>query len=82
MKHETAHTGQPMNFDPNQIAQTLTSSIRLSPPPIAICFTDTEKVPAGIGNWTKAATEMFATSPVDHDLCGIGESLAAMASRN
>ena len=69
-----------MNFDPNQIAQTLTSSIRLALPPIAICIT--EKVPAGIGNWTEAATEMFATSPVDHDLCGIGESLAAMASRN
>ena len=34
-----------MNFDPNQIAQTLTASIRLSLPPIAICFTD--KVPAG-----------------------------------
>ena len=59
-----------MNFDPNQIAQTLTSSIRLALPPIAICFTDTEKVPAGIGNWTKAATGMFADSPVDHDLSG------------
>ena len=69
-----------MNFDPNQIAQTLTASIRLALPPIAICFTD--KVPAGIRNWTEAATEMFATSPVDHDLCGIRASLAAMAGRN
>jgi len=70
-----------MNFDPNQIAQTLTASIRLSLPPIAICFTD--KVPAGIRNWTgrvpagcrfwqEAATEVFATSPSDHDLCAIG----------
>src|ERR1022692_2364465 len=70
-----------MNFDPNQIAQTLTASIRLSLPPIAICFTD--KVPAGIRNWTgrvpagcrfwqEAATEVFATSPKDHDLCAIG----------
>ncbi len=70
-----------MNFDPTQIAQTLTASIRLSLPPIAICFTD--KVPAGIRNWTgrvpagcrfwqEAATEVFATSPSDHDLCAIG----------
>ena len=68
-----------MNF--NQIAQRLTASIRLSLPPIAICFTD--KVPAGIQNWTgrvpagcrfwqEAATEGFATSPSDHDMCAIG----------
>lgn len=60
-----------MNFDPNQIAQTLTASIRLALPPIAICFAD--KVPAGVRNWTgrvpagcrfwqEAATEVFATS--------------------
>ena len=48
MKHETVHKKQPMNFNP--IAQTLTASIRLALPPIAICFTD--KVPAGIRNWT------------------------------
>ena len=70
-----------MNFDPNQIAQKLTASIRLSLPPIAICFT--EKVPAGIRTWTRrvpagcrfwqeAATEVFATSSSDHDLCAIG----------
>jgi uncharacterized protein (DUF169 family) len=70
-----------MNFDPNQIAQKLTASIRLSLPPIAICFT--EKVPAGIRTWTgrvpagcrfwqEAATEVFATSSSDHDLCAIG----------
>ncbi len=65
----------------NQIAQQLTASIKLSLPPIAICFRD--KVPAGIRNWTgrvpagcqfwqEAATEVFATSPSDHDLCAIG----------
>ena len=70
-----------MNFDPNQIAQKLTASIRLSLPPIAIYFT--EKVPAGIRTWTgrvpagcrfwqEAATEVFATSSSDHDLCAIG----------
>src|SRR6266852_7477886 len=81
MKHATDRKGQSMNFDPNQIVQTLTASIRLALPPIAICFTD--KVPAGIRNWTgrvpagcrfwqEAATEVFATSPSDHDLCAIG----------
>ena len=70
-----------MNFNHNQIAQTLTASIRLDLPPIAICFA--AKVPAGIKNWTgrapagcqfwqEAATQVFATSPSDHDLCGIG----------
>ena len=70
-----------MNFNASQIARTLADSIRLSLPPIAICFTD--KVPAGIRNWTgrvpagcrfwqEAATEVFATSPSDHDLCAIG----------
>jgi hypothetical protein len=33
MKHATDHKGPPMNFDPNQIAQTLTASIRLSGAP-------------------------------------------------
>src|ERR1700681_2544600 len=81
MKHATDRKGQSMNFDPNQIVQTLTASIRLALPPIAICFTD--KVPAGIRNWTgrvpagcrfwqEAAPEVFATSPSDHDLCAIG----------
>ena len=70
-----------MNFNPSQIAQTLTALLTLSLPPVAICFTD--KVPAGIRNWTgrvpagcrfwqEAATEVFATSPGDHDLCSIG----------
>ncbi len=39
-----------MNSEVSQIARTLADSIWLSLPPIAICFTD--KVPAGIGNWT------------------------------
>ena len=67
-----------MNFNASQIVRT---SAGLSLPPIASCFTD--KVPAGIRNWTggvpagyrfcqEAATEVFATSPSDHDLCAIG----------
>lgn len=70
-----------MNFDASRIAQTLTDSISLFLPPIAICFTD--NVPAGIKNWMgrvpagcrfrqEAATGVFATSPSDHDLCAIG----------
>ena len=70
-----------MNFDPNHIAETLTASLNLSLPPIAICFTN--EVPAGIPNWTgrvpagcrfweEAAARVFATSPNDHDLCSIG----------
>ena len=70
-----------MNFNPNQVSETLTSSIKLSLPPIAICFT--EEVPTGIRNWVgrvpagcrfwqEAATGVFVTSPKDHDLCAIG----------
>jgi len=70
-----------MNFDPNQIAETLTASLKLSLPPIAICFTDkapagvadwTGRVPAGCRFWQEAATKVFATSASDHDLCAIG----------
>jgi len=70
-----------LSFDANQMARLLTDSISLSLPPIAICFTD--KMPAGIRNWTgrvpagcrfwqEAATEVFATSTSDHGLCSIG----------
>jgi uncharacterized protein (DUF169 family) len=70
-----------LNSDASAIARTLADSISLSLPPIAICFTD--KLPAGIRNWTgrvpagcrfwqEAATEVFATSASDHDLCAIG----------
>ena len=61
MKRETVHKKQLMNFNP--MGETLTASIRLALPPIAICFTD--KVP-------RAATEVFATSPSDRDLGAIG----------
>jgi uncharacterized protein (DUF169 family) len=63
------------------MAQTLADAIRLSLPPIAICFTEeapsgvkhwTGRVPAGCRFWQEAAKEVFATSPDDHDLCAIG----------
>jgi uncharacterized protein (DUF169 family) len=73
--------GEIVNFDASEIARTLTDSVSLSLPPIAVCFTD--EIPEGIRNWTgrapagcrfwqEAATQMFATSPTDHGLCAIG----------
>src|ERR1700722_5773418 len=70
-----------MNMDPAQIAETLTDSLSLSLPPIAICFADqapagvadwTGRVPAGCRFWQEAATTAFATSASDHDLGAIG----------
>ncbi|MGA2715835.1 MAG: DUF169 domain-containing protein [Bryobacteraceae bacterium] len=63
------------------IAQSLTESLELTQPPIAVCLTDS--VPAGISNWSgripagcrfwqEAANRVFATSASDHDLCSIG----------
>jgi len=62
-------------------AQSLTESLELTQPPIAVCLTDS--VPAGIENWSgripagcrfwqEAANRVFATSASDHDLCSIG----------
>lgn len=65
----------------SEIAQSLTESLELKQPPIAVCMTDT--VPAGIENWSgripagcrfwqEAADRVFATAAGDHDLCSIG----------
>jgi uncharacterized protein (DUF169 family) len=65
----------------SQIAQTLTDSLVLTQPPVAICLTDS--VPAGVESWSgrspagcrfwqEAANRVFATSAADHDLCSIG----------
>jgi uncharacterized protein (DUF169 family) len=65
----------------SEIAQSLTESLELTQPPIAVCLTDT--VPAGVENWSgripagcrfwqEAANRVFATSAGDHDLCSIG----------
>jgi uncharacterized protein (DUF169 family) len=65
----------------SELAQTLTASLKLTQPPVAICFT--ESVPAGVetwsGNspagcrfWQEAASKVFATSASDHNLCAIG----------
>lgn len=64
-----------------QIADTLTSSLRLSQPPVAVCFTDSlpasvprykGQAPAGCRFWQDGATLSFATSSTDHALCTIG----------
>jgi len=63
------------------IAATLTESLALAHPPIAICPVDRVppgvpmwqgRVPAGCRFWQEAGREVFATAPVDHDLCAIG----------
>lgn len=64
-----------------EMARSLTQCLKLSLPPIAVCFTDNlpegvnnwvGRVPAGCRFWQEAATEVFATSPDDHGLCSIG----------
>ena len=63
------------------LAGTLTDSLRLTQPPVAIAFTDcvppgvaaySGLSPAGCRFWQEAASRVFATVPRDHDLCSIG----------
>jgi uncharacterized protein (DUF169 family) len=60
---------------------SLTESLHLTQPPIAVCFTDTipegvkvfeGTVPAGCRFWQEAAHGVFATTSSQHDLCSIG----------
>jgi len=64
-----------------ELAATLTDSLRLAQPPVAIAFADsvppgvaayTGLSPAGCRFWQEAASRVFATVPRDHDLCSIG----------
>lgn len=63
------------------LAETLSKSLRLKQPPVAVSFTDTlpasvpahtGKVAAGCRFWQDAASGAFATSSPDHSLCAIG----------
>lgn len=65
-----------------EIARTLTESLGLTQPPVAVAFA--ESIPAGVPSWSghspagcrfwqEAGTRVFATSPGDHDLCTIGQ---------
>jgi uncharacterized protein (DUF169 family) len=70
-----------MPIDYAGLARTLTDSLGLELPPIAISLTDaappgvpafTGTVPAGCAFWQEAARGAFVTSARDHDLCAIG----------
>ncbi len=63
------------------IADTLSRSLHLQQPPVAISFSDSVpegvaahsgQVPAGCRFWEDAAASAFATSAADHNLCAIG----------
>lgn len=62
-------------------AKSLTDSLKLEQPPVAVAFQDqvpegvktfSGTVPAGCRFWQEAATQVFATLPQQHDLCSIG----------
>ena len=64
-----------------EIAASLTASLNLTQPPIAICLTHELPAgvpawdgtsPAGCRFWQEAGTRVFATSAADHSLCSIG----------
>ncbi len=66
----------------SEISNTLTEHLRLTQPPVAVCFADSlpEGVeawsghsPAGCRFWQEAASRVFATSATDHSLCSIGQ---------
>lgn len=63
------------------IAKTLTDSLQLKTPPVAVSFTDapppgvassTQPAPAGCAFWERGARAAFVTSPKDHEKCAIG----------
>lgn len=64
-----------------EIAEGLAANLKLSQPPVAVCFADqlpasipmhTGRAPAGCRFWEDAAAGAFATSSADHSLCAIG----------
>jgi uncharacterized protein (DUF169 family) len=64
-----------------EIAETLTSALKLTQPPVAVALVDAPppgvplfagRVAAGCRFWQEAATRTFVTLPRDHDLCAIG----------
>jgi uncharacterized protein (DUF169 family) len=65
----------------SEIALSLTESLELTQPPVAVCLTDSVpagverwsgRIPAGCRFWQETANRVFATSAGDHDLCSIG----------
>ncbi|MEO6816333.1 MAG: DUF169 domain-containing protein, partial [Edaphobacter sp.] len=65
----------------SKLATTLSESLDLRQPPVAISFVDAipnslnshaGRVAAGCRFWEDAATASFATTAADHNLCSIG----------
>ncbi|HEV8199817.1 MAG TPA: DUF169 domain-containing protein [Candidatus Polarisedimenticolia bacterium] len=70
-----------MSNDWSAHAATLTAALHLRQPAVAIAFADEVpagvpmwkgQVPAGCRFWEEGSRALFATVPVDHDLCAIG----------
>jgi uncharacterized protein (DUF169 family) len=66
----------------SEIAESLTASLALQTPPIAVCLAGqvpdgverwSGAIPAGCRFWQEAATRVFATSSEDHERCSIGQ---------
>jgi uncharacterized protein (DUF169 family) len=64
-----------------ETAQTLTTALKLTQPPVAIALVDAPpagipmfagRVPAGCRFWQEATARTFVTAPKDHELCAIG----------
>jgi uncharacterized protein (DUF169 family) len=64
-----------------KVSTAITDALKLSNPPIAICFADSapegfgappNRAPAGCSFWQDATSASFATSAADHSLCAIG----------
>jgi uncharacterized protein (DUF169 family) len=64
-----------------RISATLTASLNLTQPPVAVSLVDepapniarwSGAAPAGCRFWQEATQRTFATSPRDHDLCAVG----------
>lgn len=64
-----------------RFAESLVSNLKLSQPPVAVCFSDiipdnvptfTGSSPAGCRFWQEGASRVFSTSSADHSLCAIG----------
>jgi uncharacterized protein (DUF169 family) len=70
-----------MSSQYESIARTLSDTLDLRLPPIAVCFAESvpagvplvrQPAPAGCAFWERAATGAFATSAPDHEACAIG----------
>jgi len=66
----------------SEISQSLTDSLGLAQPPVAICLLDelpagvplwSGPIPAGCRFWQEAGARVFATSAADHERCAIGQ---------